>query len=420
MKPASADNLVTGSKKTGTHLRVCILTETYYPVVGGGETQTRSLVRGLIANDLDVFVLTRQSDPNFEKIEQIDGTVVYRLPPVGSQHLKKWGLLPTSLLNLVRLRQHYDLIFVSGFRVIGVGAVIAARLLGKKCILKADSSGEMSGKFFTDGLSKFKLNLDSRPFRLLLQIRNSILRRSDGFVAISSEIAGELVGCGVAPAKAIQIPNSVDTELFHPVSEDAKVALRHKLDLPLDRTIITYTGRLVSYKGLPLLLRVWRQLSKQYDDVLLLLVGEGGLDIHNCENELRGYVDAHGLQDSVEFTGAVQDVHVYLQASDIFVFPTESEAFGISLIEAMACGLPVVASKVGGIKDILVDEQYGTVIEPGNFNQILSALIQLVSLPEKRGELGNAARRTVTARYRSDVIAVEYTRLFKNIALQTE
>ena len=418
MRPASADILVTFVQKLERHPQICILTETYFPVVGGGETQTRGLVRGLINDHLEVFVLTRRSNPNFESVEEIDGATVRRLPPTGSQHLKKWGLLPISVFELIRSQNQYDLIFVSGYRVVGVGAVLAARILGKKCILKADSSGEMSGEFFKDGLSEVGLSLDSRLFRMFLRLRNRILRQADGFVAISSEIVRELEDSGVAPAKIFRIPNSVDTELFQPISEDGKASLRNKLDLPLNHIIVTYTGRLVSYKGLPLLVQVWQQFSQQVDNVQLLLVGEGGLDIHNCESELRAYVDTHGLQNSVKFTGPVQTVHEYLQVSDIFVFPTESEAFGISLIEAMACGLPVIASNVGGIQDILIDRTNGTAVEPGNFDQLLSALKQLADSPEKRRDLGTAARLNVTALYGSDVITEEYARLFDNIACE--
>ncbi len=418
MRQASAGILVTSAQDPGSPPQICILAETYYPVVGGGETQARSLVHGLINDGLNAFVLTRRSDANFARIEEIDGVTVRRLPPTGSQHLKKWGLLPTSFLELVRTRHQYDLIFVSGFRVVGAGAVLAARILRKNVILKADSTGEMSGDFFADGLSGLGLSTDSRLFRLFLRFRNRILRQADGFVAISSEIAGELEECGVALANIFQIPNSVDTDVFRPVSEECQVVLCDRLNLPPDDLIVTYTGRLVSYKGLHLLLQVWQQLSQRHDDVHLLLVGEGGLDIHNCEDEIRAFVEANDLQDSVSFTGAVQNVHEYLQVSDIFVFPTESEAFGISLIEAMACGLPTIASNVGGIQDILTDEENGIAIEPRDFNQLLSALEQLVDSPEKRRELGNAARQTVITRYGSDVITAEYIRLFDAVAMQ--
>jgi glycosyltransferase involved in cell wall biosynthesis len=82
--------------------------------------------------------------------------------------------------------------------------------------------------------------------------------------------------------------------------------LRKQLGLPETHTIAVYTGRLVSYKGLPLLLEVWKDIQNQHKNVLLLLVGTGGLDIHNCEADLHEYVKSNDLEQSVHFTGSVK------------------------------------------------------------------------------------------------------------------
>ena len=140
---------------------VCILTETYHPVVGGGETQARALGEGLAAGGWEVAILTRRSDAALKKVEQYDGLTVHRLRPVGSQHTRKWGLIFSALAQLWTLRRQYDLIFVSGFRILGIPAVMAAKLLGKPCVLKADSPGEMSGAFFTAGLRRIGLGRQS-------------------------------------------------------------------------------------------------------------------------------------------------------------------------------------------------------------------------------------------------------------------
>jgi len=392
---------------------ICILTETYYPVVGGGETQAQGLAAGLVDNGFAVIVLTRRSDASLGKVERLGNATVYRLPPVGGEHYRKWGLVLTSLPALVRLRRQYDLIFVSGFRLLGVPAVLISRLLGKACILKADSRGEMSGSYFTAGLARLRLRPSSFAFRLFLGVRNTILRRADAFVAISEEMARELVIHGVDPADIHMIPNGVDTKRFHPVTEDEKLKLRRKLGLPVTGKIVSFTGRLVSYKGLPLLLRVWQEIQRKHRDVRLVLVGSGGLDIHNCEAELKAYVDAHSLQDSVRFTGDVHNVYEYLQASDIFAFPTGSEAFGISLIEAMACGLPVISTGVGGLEDILQHRRNGLLVEPGNHRQLYEALECLLADHALAGCLGKAARQTVEDRYSMETVTREYVQLFR-------
>jgi glycosyltransferase involved in cell wall biosynthesis len=117
------------------------------------------------------------------------------------------------------------------------------------------------------------------------------------------------------------------------------------LRLPLTDFIVSYTGRLVSYKGLPLLLRVAQEMQQENRKVGFVLIGSGGLDVHNCEAALKEYVTANRLELVVHFAGEVPNVHEYLQASDVFVLPTEDDAFPLALIEAMACGLPVVSTR---------------------------------------------------------------------------
>ena len=396
------------------------MTETYHPEVGGGETQARSLTKGLSTRCLPVCVVTRRSSPDFEKVEQDGPVSVYRVGPVGRQHYKKWGLLLSTLPTLWQLRREYDLIYVSGFRLLGIPAVLSSALLGKRSVLKADSLGEMSGEFFSAGLNMVHLSPRSIVFRPFLAMRNWLLRKADAFVAISSELDRELQDHGVDPDKISVIPNSVDTDRFRPVSPEEKIRLRQQLNLPKEATIIIYTGRLVSYKGLPLLLRVWREIRKDHSDVYLLLVGTGGLDIHNCENELREYVSTHGLDTSVHFAGAVHNVNEYLQAADIFVFPTEREAFGISVIEAMACGLPVIATRVGGVRDIIHHNQDGVLIDTGNSKQLEQALELLFENATYAAKIGVAARKTTVSRYANSHILDAYIDLFNRESFEND
>jgi glycosyltransferase involved in cell wall biosynthesis len=395
---------------------ICLLTETYYPVVGGGETQARILAQDLLANGFNVFVVTRRSSHELRKLDQVGGVTVCRTPPVGRGQWKRWSMVLTCVPILLSRRRQYDLIYVSGFKALGLTAVVLSRLLRKCCVLKADSNGEMSGAFFDRGRQALGLTSDSTLFRLFLTLRNGVLRRADRFVAISNDIVEELHRHGVPPEAIELVTNSVDTTLFSPVTPPMKAALRQKLLLPADQTVVTFTGRLVSYKGLPLLLRVWEEVQRLHSQTILLLVGSGGLDVHNCEDELKEFVQAKGLQHRVRFTGDVHNVHEYLQASDIFVFPTEKEAFGISLIEAMACGLPVIATPTGGIKDILTDGQNGLLVEAGSFQQLYGAINRLLTDTSLAGALGRAALLTAQARYARDVVLEKYMELFTRVS----
>lgn len=401
-------------------MKICIFTETYYPVMGGGETQAKLLAEGLEMHSASVVVLTRRSDASLKKIEQYGDIKVYRLAPVGRGQLKKWGLLFSSIPALLRLRNQYELIFVSGYRIIGLTAVLIGKLLRKPVVLKADSQGEMSGNFFEAGLQKFGIAKSSFAFRSFLHIRNSILRKADAFSAISPAIAAEWKASGIPSEKVHLIPNSVDTSRFFPVDGTQKRFLREKLGLPPDAIIVIYTGRLVSYKGLPLLLKVWNEIRRDVDQTLLILAGTGGLDIHNCEDELREYTKAHGMEDHVKFTGAVQNVWEYLQASDLFVFPTENDAFPSSLVEAMACGLPVIATPVGAIESIVVDGETGVLIEPSNFEQLFQALHVLLTDRAAAARMGGAASQAVQRHYSAKIIIEKYEELFQHVIHSTQ
>ena len=394
-------------------MRICIFTETYYPVVGGGETQARLLAEGLITNGHSVIVLTRRSDAALRPFENYGDVRVYRLAPAGSGQLKKWGLLVSSLPALVRLRNQYDLIFVSGYRIIGLTAILVGKLFRKPVVLKADSQGEMSGVFFESGLKKIRLSNTALFFRWFLALRNLILKKANAFSAISPDIASEWLSSGV-PANMIHlIPNGVDTTRFAPVEPRQKSSLREKLKLPQNAKITIFTGRLVSYKGLPLLLRVWKQILCKHKDVLLLLAGAGGLDIHNCEADLREYVKSAGLEKDVIFLGAVQNVPEYLQAADLFAFPTENDAFPSSLIEAMACALPVVTTPVGAIKTIVTHRETGLLVQPGDFEQLFEALDVMLSDKALASRLGQAAWQAVQDQYAVGNITRQYLSLFQ-------
>ena len=399
---------------------ICLITETYFPVVGGGETQARALAEGLVARRYGVLVVTRRSSRSFARREQAGDVSVIRLAPSGNGHYKKWGLLLSVPPTLLSLRANYDVIFVSGFRVVGLAAVLASRLLRKKCVLKADSLGEMSGRFFRAGLKRIGLKHTSPPFRAFLAFRNRVLRQADAFVSISSAITEELLRGGVAASRIHEIPNGVPIDRFSPADDFDKALLRKRMQISPEQRVVVYTGRLVSYKGLPLLLEVWREVASRAPNALLVIVGSGGTDIHNCESSLRTYVQAHGLEGSVRFTGAVANVHQYLQAADIFVFPTESEAFGISLVEAMSCGLPAISTRIGGIKDIISDGQNGILVDAGDGQQLGRALGLLLEDRAFADAIGRRARETAVSRYASESVVERYGQLFSNLVSTAE
>jgi D-sedoheptulose 7-phosphate isomerase len=144
-------------------MRVLLLTETYNPVAGG-ETQARALAQGLAARGVSVIVVTRRWDGALPARETCGRATVYRLPPVGIGRWRKWALLVTALWALWNLRHRYDLVPVSGFRIVEIPTVWVSRWCGKVCILNADRLGEMSGDFLAASLAKIGLRPSAPSF----------------------------------------------------------------------------------------------------------------------------------------------------------------------------------------------------------------------------------------------------------------
>lgn len=394
---------------------VCILTETFYPVTGGGETQARALAEGLQAAGIAVRLITRRSDAALAARETLGGVTIHRTGPVGRGHLRKWGMVCTAFVELFRIRTHYDVMLVCGFRVLGIPALLAGALLGKPVILKADSQGELSGKFFDAGLARLKLRHDRVPVSVAIWMRNALLRRAARFIAIAAVIEQEYVAGGVPPQRIARISNSVDPSIFHPVPAAEKDALRSRLGLPRGRRAAIFTGRLVTTKGLPSLLRAWQAVVARCPDALLVLVGSGGLGLQNCEDALRRFVRENELDGSVLFTGSVGNVHEYLQASDVFVFPSEREAFGISVIEAMACELPIVTTRIDGIRDIVRPDIDALVVAPGDDAGLAAAIVRALEGGAAIATMAAAARARVLQEFSSDRVVAAYRDLLTEV-----
>lgn len=415
MTPAETRNHVNPASSIqhpeGAVPRVCLLTGSYYPVVGGGEAHARLLCAEFRRRGVPVFVLTGHKVASSPKAEEVDGVPVIRVPPAGFKRFGKYLMLGPALWWLIRRRREYDVIYVCGIRTLGLVAVPAARMFGKVCVLRAESRGELSGHFIwgkTDGRVNPLLRL---LFAGPVGLRNVILRKADAFLSIAGVIREEFEACGVPPARIADIPNGIDVNRFRPVSPEAKTALRRKLGLP-DGRLFVYTGKLNRGKGLEFLVRVWKEWALRHPGCSLLLVGSGAMQFLSCERELREFVARNGMQGEVVFAGSVSNVEEYLQASDAFVFASESEAHPLALLEALATGLPALASDIGGCRAIMTDGREGRLVPPGDAAAWQAGLDTLAGDPALVAEWGRAGRETVTGQFSITRVAGEHLALF--------
>jgi glycosyltransferase involved in cell wall biosynthesis len=394
-------------------IRVLFLAESFHPVLGGGETHVRRLGGQLVAMGMGATVLTRRAERAWPRREEIDGIRVVRVPPAGPGRTGKYLMVPAVLAALLREGPVHDVIVVRGTRVLGGPGLLGARLVGRPVVLQPEINGELTGEALTWGWRRGRVL--EPAIRGLVALRNVWLRDGDAFVAMSRAIHDEMIGAGVAADRVRLIPHGVDTERFRPATRDEREALRRECRLP-EGTLVVYTGRLLRGKGLETLLGAFAEAAQGTPDARLVLVGSGDGQTLSIEEELRAEVRGSGLGERVVFTGRVDNVESFLRASDLFVFPSMYEALGISLLEAAACGLPAVASRTGGIVDVVEDGRSGILVPPGEAGPLARALISVLRSPERRREMGNRARQVALDRFDERDSARRYRSLFGELS----
>jgi mannosyltransferase len=251
--------------------------------------------------------------------------------------------------------------------------------------------------------------------RAAVAVRNLLLRDADAFVAMSRLIRDEMVLAGVPRERAHLVPHGVDVEAFRPAAPEEKAALRRSLGLPPGRLAV-YTGRLLSGKGLETLLEAFASVAAARPDVHLVLVGSGAGQSLSVEDELRRRAEAPPLAGRVVFAGRVDLVRDWVAASDLFVFPSVFEGLGISLVEALACGLPAVGSRTGGIVDVIEHERSGLLVPPGDAAALAAALVRLLEDAEARAAMGRCGRETALARFDERDAVAKYRAIFGSLA----
>lgn len=394
--------------------RVLFVTESFHPVLGGGERHIRQLATRLAGSGMPCSVLTRRGAAHWPAEEWLDGVQVLRVPPVGPARAGKYLMIAPAAARLARARAQFDVAVVRGTRVLGLPALLATRWAGRALVLQPEISGEMSGEIYTWG-TRWHRPPVTQALGALVRVRNRLLRDADACITISARTQAEFVDAGLDPERLICIPHGVDTERFAPASDDQRARLRADLHLPPSALVYVFTGRLLRGKGLDTLRVAFERLAAVVPDARLVIVGSGEGQALSIEAELRAQVAASSHAARVVFTGRVDDVAPWLRAADVFAFPSDFEAMPLSVIEAAACGLPCATTRVGGIPDVIEHERNGLLSAAGDPAGLLAHLLRLARTPELRRTLGAQARATVLARFDFDHTVERYRALFHEL-----
>jgi len=207
-------------------------------------------------------------------------------------------------------------------------------------------------------------------YRLAKILENSTRKSTDYFIAISNNIKDQLIEEGVTPSKIQIIYHGIDTNKFAPKEDGNAQALAEQCGKTAHTFLIGAIGRLQTVKGFNYFIEACAQLhNKHPNSFRFLLIGEGPQ-----REELEKLVKLRGLNEIFYFTGFRENVDSCLRALDCYVSSSLSEGLGLSVIEALSTGVPVVTTEVGGVKDFARHEENALVVEPQNVDQLVSAI----------------------------------------------
>jgi len=319
-----------------------------------------------------------------------EGNVIsfVRLPILSFQ--PAWSFFFSFLIWAGINRNCFQIIHAHSPRV-GVIASLVGWLMRKRVVTKVPSV-EHVGDFKGGPLSR--------------ELRRWILTKGTAsFIAVSKELAQGLRDAGISPQKITLIPNGID--LTTVASHSNRSALKSGLLGTANCTVVLYVGRLIEEKGLDHLFAVWASMPSR-NGAVLLIVGDGPL-----RKDLESRVGDLQILSSVRFLGHQADVSKFYAIADLFVLPSRTEGMSNALLEAMAGGIPVVASDTGGNRDLLED-QSGILLDWTNTAACAQVLSSLLSDANLRSRLGICAKRRADEFSLAEV-ASHYRRLYHSV-----
>jgi glycosyltransferase involved in cell wall biosynthesis len=200
------------------------------------------------------------------------------------------------------------------------------------------------------------------------------------------------LGLGVNPAQLTLIPNGVDVNVFTP--RQRETTLRERFGIPADAPVAGFLGRLSWEKGPDVFLRAVLGAHQRVPDAHFILVGEGPM-----LSQLQDFARQFGLAGHVHFAGLQTDIPAVLSEFDLLVSSSHSEAMPLAIMEAMACGVPVLATRAGGVPDLIQHGITGWMVGLNDYEALAREITRLLSTDKERQAMGAAARQRAVERF---------------------
>jgi glycosyltransferase involved in cell wall biosynthesis len=372
------------SRANVKRVKIVFLTRTHG--YGGSEFHLTELLRRLDSSHVDARVVCFAQDPYSGRLESICRACakVQRLN------------MPKTLLGLwaffARLRANV-IVFVCGCHgQFPWSAYLAARLYPRRKVFAIEHlTPEALPDQKTSGIIGTLRRVAGWRARHNSKERiTSYL--SDRTICVSDMVRTRLIAqYGLTPSKLVTIHNGVETSRYY-CSDEAR-----KGESASNTPMLLCVARLEHEKGLDTLIRALELVSRQSTRYTCTILGSGRL-----ENDLREMCVWSGIASNVKFEGFVADVRAYLGASDIFVLPSRNEGLPYALLEAMASGLPCIATDVGGVREVISDGADGKIVPSESPDQLAAAILELIANNDLRLNMGKRARAKIESSFNMD------------------
>jgi glycosyltransferase involved in cell wall biosynthesis len=361
----------------------------YYPVKGGTETIVRNLAitlnKNKVQTDVMAFNVNQARKPGWQgKIEKIDGITVYKIPALNWIPIKHSNRI-TSGVNFIpgrftNILKNYDIIHFHEF--------------------------ELSFPFFSFPIKKPKLlHLHGIDYNFLRKhhISRFLLKHlAHIYISISKRMEKELTTLGIPKNKIVYLPNSIDTDLF-------------KQPKQKEDNMLLYVGRISKGKGLRILIKSLQYLK---EPVRLIIIGPLDWDVNYCQSILSLIENEnHKGKHEITYLGAMDQAELveWYQRTSIFILPSFGEGFPVTILEALACETPVIATPVGGIPEIVQNQENGILVPPNNPLKLAEAIQYLIDNKAVRVRMGKEGRKRVMEVFSLNVTVKKLNHIYETI-----
>jgi len=383
--------------------KVLIFSTAYFPLVGGAEVAIKEVTDRL--EDFEFDLITARTTLSFQKNERLGNINIYRVG-LGLGSLDKFLLPFLGLFLAFKLhnKNNYEIAWSIMASYAGVAASLFKRFRPEaKLVLTLQEGDEEDHlKRYVFGVN-FLYKIFIRPWHMMP------FKKANEITAISKYLEKRARKNDIKTAISL-IPNGVDIELFQkPVGVFDLSNLYNFLKIDVSEKIIITTSRLVKKNAIADIINSLQFLPH---DVRLLILGSGSL-----ENELKEYAKNLKFWQRVRFLNFVEhdEIYKYLKIAHVFVRPSLSEGLGNSFLEAMAAGVPVVGTNVGGIPDFLKDGETGLFCEVNNPKSIAEKVNQIIENRELREKLIENGKKLVEDKYNWTIISAKMKDVFEKL-----